>query len=231
MVSGHFLPGFLFLFTSTPCNLISSSLSCSFHLICCYLLGVIWLFTLSAWPYHLSRMDFTHATISSPCNIFSIFFFFFILILKRSLYFTTMYFLDSLHFSCSKHVHCFRQANLVEMYLIIFDAVVGKVGIFSLRGYEKGTGRHFIWLRLWISFAFYGSLLVVYTATSFVCFWICPLSCPQNRTQCFYSRGKGKSHLLLCTWQRGSWLKLSGDREVQLEIQFLLSSQSYIIRD
>jgi len=122
-------------------------------------------------------------------------------------------------------------SQFMEMYPIIFDAVVGKVGIFSLRGYEKGTGRHFMWLRLWISFAFYGSLLVVYMATSFVCFWICPLSCPQNRTQCFYSQGKGKSHLLLCTWQKGSWLKLSGDREVQLEIQFLLSSQPYRIGD
>ena len=70
--------------------------------------------------------------------MFSIFFFF-IPILKRSLSFTTIYFLYNLPFNYSKHVHCFRQANVVEIYLIIFDAVVGKVGIFSLRGYKKCT--------------------------------------------------------------------------------------------
>jgi len=190
--------------------------------------AICWLCTLSAWPYHLSRMDFTHDTISSPCNMFSIFFF--ILILNRSISFTTTYFLYSLHFSYSKYVRCFRQANLVEIYLIIFDAVVRKVEIFSLRWDQKGTGRHFMWFRPWMSCAFYASLLLICTVTSFFCFWICPLFCPQKRTQCSYQE-KGKRHLLLCTWQKGSWFELSGDREVKMEIQFLLSSQPYRIGD
>lgn len=50
----------------------------------------------------------------------------------------TIYFLYNLPFSYSKHVHCFRQANLVELYLMIVDAVVGKVGIF----HSVGTKRH-----------------------------------------------------------------------------------------
>jgi hypothetical protein len=119
--------------------------------------------------------------------MFSIFLFFFILILKRSFSFTTIYFLYNLPFSYSKHVNCFRQTNLVQLYLIIFDAVVGRVGIFHSVGTRRAhiTGRHFTWLRLWIPCAFYSSLLFVYTITSFFCFWICPLSCPQNMTQCF----------------------------------------------
>jgi len=68
--------------------------------------------------------------------MFSIFFFF-ILILKRSISFTTIHFLYSLHFSYSKHVHCFRQANLVEIYLIMFDAVVGKLEIFHSVGTKR----------------------------------------------------------------------------------------------